>query len=58
MESRKMAFWNIFPGKEWRRRCSEWICGHSRVRGGWDELRKYHLHIHTACVHAKSLSRV
>ena len=25
----------------------EWTCGHSCGSWGWDELRKYHWHIHT-----------
>ena len=31
-KSRKMIFMNLFSGKEWRRRCREWTCGHSRRR--------------------------
>ena len=31
-KSRKMILMNLFSGKEWRRRCREWTCGHSRRR--------------------------
>ena len=27
-----MALLNLFAGKEWRHRCREWTCGHSRDR--------------------------
>ena len=27
-------------GKEWRSRCRQWACGHSRGRRGWEELKR------------------
>ena len=39
MKSRKMVLMNLFAGQEWRHRCREQICGHSKVRWGWNELR-------------------
>ena len=38
--SRKMVLMNLFSGKEWRCRCREQTCGHSRGRREWDEWRK------------------
>ena len=32
MESRKIVLMNQFAWKEWRPRCREWTCGHSRGR--------------------------
>ena len=31
-ESRKLVLMNLFAGQEWRQRCREQICGHSKVR--------------------------
>ena len=42
-----MVLMNLFAGKDWRCRCREWTCGHSRGRRGWDECRKLHRHIDT-----------
>lgn len=36
----KMAWMNFFPGQEYRLRCTEWMSGHRRGKGGWDELGK------------------
>lgn len=36
----KMARMNFFPGQEYRLRCTEWMSGHRRGKGGWDELGK------------------
>ena len=58
MESRKMLPMNLFVGKDWRGRCREQTCGHSRGRKGWDPLRKWCWHSHTLMcktAHAKFL---
>ena len=40
MESRKMAFMNLFLGKEWRHRCRERTCGHRVGDREWNEWTK------------------
>ena len=40
IESRKMVLTNLFTGKEWKHRCGEETCGHSRGGREWDEWRK------------------
>ena len=47
MERRKMVPMNLFSGKEWRRRCRKWTCGHSGGGREWDEWRKEFQHIYT-----------
>ena len=32
--ARKVVLMNLCAGKEWRRRCREWTCGHSGARSG------------------------
>ena len=38
VESKKMLQMNLVPGQEKRCRLRKQICGHSEVRGEWDEL--------------------
>ena len=40
IKSRKMVLTNLFTGKEWKHRCGEETCGHSRGGREWDESRK------------------
>ena len=40
MESRKMILMNLFAGKEWRRKCTEWTCRRSGGGREWDKWRK------------------
>ena len=42
MEPRKMVLMNLFAGQEWRHRCREQICGHSKVSWGQNELKQQH----------------
>ena len=55
----KMVLINLFAGKQWRHKCSEWICGHSRGRKEWDKWRMQHQHIYTIerllLIHANTL---
>ena len=46
MEPRKMVLMNLFAGQEWRHRCREQICGHSKVSWGQNELRFSMKYIH------------
>ena len=46
MKSRKMVLMNLFAGKEWRHRCRDRTCGHSRGRSERDKWRKQHQHVY------------
>ena len=39
MESRKTVLMNLCAGQQWKHRHIEQICGHSKGRRGWGELR-------------------
>ena len=40
VESRKMVLMNLSAGQQWRHRHREQMCGHSRGRRTWDELKE------------------
>ena len=40
MESRKIALMTLFAGREWKRKCKEWTCGHRVGESEGDEWRK------------------
>ena len=46
-----MVLMNLFVGKEWRDRCQEWTCGHSRGRRkSWERMEKVHAESLQSCL--------